>query len=265
MRHFPVVLAGSGRSGQTGRDNTEMRKDAIMETDLAHWRPARPPARETLDGRLVRLEPLDPARHGDQLLAASSVSDAASRFRYLSEEPPVDRESFEPWLRQAAASVDPLFFAVIDKGRGVAVGRQAFMRIEPRHGVIEIGSIYWGPELARRPGATEAFYLAARHVFDTLGYRRFEWKCDNANQPSRRAAERFGFTFEGVFRQHMVVKGRNRDTAWFSIIDREWPLCRAALEAWLQPQNFDADGRQKARLEELRAALVGARALPEGA
>lgn len=223
--------------------------------DLAHWQPRAKVAHAPLDGRYVRLEPLDPARHGDGLFAASSVDDAAGRFRWLPEYPPENRAAFQPWLDKAAASADPLYFAVIDRNSGAVGGRQTFMRIDPVHGVVEIGNIYWGPQLARTPSATEALYLFARHAFDDLGYRRFEWKCNALNAPSRRAAERFGFSFEGVFRQHMVVKGENRDTAWYAMLDGEWPAIRHAFEAWLDPANFDAEGRQKRGLEDIRSAL----------
>lgn len=216
------------------------------------WTPRPRPARTMLDGRLVRLEPLDAALHGDGLYAASTVPGAEERFRWLFESPPADRASFQPWLDRSSASEDPLFFVVVDKATGRVLGRQALMRIDPAFGVIEIGNICWGPAMARRPAATEAFFLLARHVFDDLGYRRYEWKCNDRNEPSKRAAERFGFSFEGVFRQHMIVKGENRDTAWFSIVDHEWPALRAAFEAWLDAANFDADGRQIRRLEELR-------------
>jgi len=209
------------------------------------------PERVTLAGRYARLEPLDPARHGDELFAASMAPGAEERFRYLFEAPE-DRGAFGAWLARAAASGDPLYCAVIDAASGRCEGRQALMRIVPEHGVIEIGSILWGPAIARTRVATEAFFLAARYVFDELGYRRFEWKCNARNEPSRRAAARFGFTYEGSFRQHMLVKGENRDTAWFSIIDREWPALKRCFERWLAPSNFDAEGRQKRRLEELR-------------
>lgn len=205
-----------------------------------------------MEGRHVRLEPLSAGRHGDALFAASSVPDAADRFRYLPEYPPERRAAFQPWLDKAEASEDPLYFAVIDKASGDVAGRQTLMRIEPAHGVIEIGNIYWGPLVSRKPAATEALFLFAKHAFDDLGYRRFEWKCNNLNAPSKRAAIRFGFSFEGIFRQHFVIKGQNRDTAWYSIIDKEWPIVRAAYEAWLDPSNFDADGRQRRRLEEFR-------------
>ncbi|MFJ7356755.1 GNAT family N-acetyltransferase [Phyllobacterium sp. NPDC097923] len=222
-------------------------------TDLKDWTPRPLPAREAIEGRYVTLEPLDAARHGDGLYEASSVADAADRFRYLFETPAGDRPAFDAWLEKVSASKAPLFFAVIDKASGAVAGRQTLMRIDPTFGVIEIGNIYWGPLISRKPAATEAQYLFASYIFDTLGYRRYEWKCNNANEPSKRAAERFGFTFEGVFRQHMVQKGENRDTAWYSIIDSEWPALKAAYQAWLSPDNFDADGLQIRRLEDLRA------------
>ena len=208
-------------------------------TDLTNWTPRPLPAREPIEGRYVRLEPLDAAKHGD-------------RFRFLFENPAEDREAFAAWLEKAEASKDPLFFAVIDKASGKVAGRQTLMRIDPAFGVIEIGNIYWGPLISRKPAATEAQFLFMKYAFE-LGYRRYEWKCNNANEPSKRAAERFGFTFEGIFRQHMVQKGKNRDTAWYSVIDSEWPALKAAYQAWLSPDNFDANGMQIKRLEEFRA------------
>ena len=223
-----------------------------MGEDLCTWTPRERPHRAAMDGRYVRLEPLDAARHGDQLFEASSGEAAQDRFRYLYEEAPASRQALEPWLERAAASDDPMWFAVIDKASGKVAGRQSLMRIDAANGAAEIGGILWGALVSRRPAATEALYLFARHVFDDLGYRRFEWKCNDLNEPSKRAAKRFGFTAEGTFRQHLVVKGQNRDTAWFSIIDKEWANCRKAFEQWLDPANFDAKGRQIRRLEELR-------------
>jgi len=220
-----------------------------MTADLANWTPRLRPERVALEGSYVRLEPLDMAAHIDGLFAASMAEGAEARFRYLFE-PPMDRPAFEAWIAKAAVSVDPMFWAVIDRRTRRAEGRQALMRIEPAHGVIEIGSILWGPAIARSRVATEALYLFAAHAFDRLGYRRFEWKCHNLNAPSKAAALRFGFSFEGVFRQHMVAKGANRDTAWFSIIDTEWPALKARYAAWLDPANFDASGRQKRRLQD---------------
>ncbi|MDZ5454041.1 GNAT family protein [Labrys sp. ZIDIC5] len=216
--------------------------------DLSTWKGVPRPERVVLDGRYARLEPLDPARHGADLLHSAQEPGADGRFRYLFEGVPGSAADFSAWLDKASSTADPLFFAVVDKASGKAEGRQALMRIDPVHGVIEIGSILWGPAIARTRVATEALYLFARYAFETLGYRRFEWKCHNLNEPSKRAALRFGFTFEGVFRQHMVAKGQNRDTAWFSIIDGEWPRLKAGYEAWLDPANFEADGRQKSKL-----------------
>jgi RimJ/RimL family protein N-acetyltransferase len=203
-----------------------------------------------IQGRYVRLESLDPARHGDDLFQASQASHSQERFRYLFEEAASDRATFDAWMEKSAASEDPLFFAVVDQASGKVVGRQTLMRIDPVHGVAEIGNIYWGPDLSRTPGATEAMYLFAKTIFD-LGYRRYEWKCNNNNEPSKRAAERFGFTFEGIFRQHMIQKGQNRDTAWFSMLDSEWPALEAAYDAWLDPANFDETGKQKRRLQDM--------------
>jgi len=200
----------------------------------------------------VRLEPLEAQRHGDGLYAASTMTDADSRFRWLFEYPPTSRAEFQPWLEQSQASEDPLYFAVIAKANGRIVGRQSLMRVDSRFGVIEIGHIYWSSLMARRPEATEAQYLFQKYALQQLGYRRYEWKCHDSNEPSKRAALRFGFAFEGVFRQHMVFKGGNRDTAWFSIIDKEYAALALAYEAWLDPANFDPAGQQRRRLEEYR-------------
>ncbi|MGE0500427.1 MAG: GNAT family N-acetyltransferase [Rhizobiaceae bacterium] len=221
-------------------------------TDLSDWTPRPRPSRVPLEGRYVRLEPLDAAKHGDGLFEASRVADADGRFRYLGEFPPEDRTAFQPWLDRAEKSEDPLYFAVIDKASGKVAGRQTYLRIDPANGAIEIGHIYWSPIVARKPAATEAMYLFMAYAFEELGYRRYEWKCNNRNEPSKRAADRFGLSFEGIFRQHMVIKGENRDTAWYSAIDGEWPLLKAAFEGWLDPSNFDRDGSQKRRLEDFR-------------
>jgi RimJ/RimL family protein N-acetyltransferase len=225
-------------------------------TDLAKWTPRPRPDRVVLEGLHVRLEPLTAKTHGDGLFGASTVADAADRFRWLPDYPPESRAAFQPWLEKAEASEDPLYFTVIDKASGRIAGRQTLMRIDPANGVIEIGNIYWGPLISRQPAATEAQFLFLKYAFDELGYRRYEWKCNDRNAPSKRAAERFGFTFEGVFRQHMIVKGENRDTAWYSILDSEWPALRQAYEQWLDPSNFDGEGRQHRRLEEFRARGV---------
>jgi RimJ/RimL family protein N-acetyltransferase len=219
--------------------------------DVTNWDACVPPGRTTLAGRYCRLETLDPKRHGDELFAASMAPGAEERFRYLLDAPQ-NRADFDSWLTWASASGDPMFFAVVDLASGRCGGRQALMRITSEHGVIEVGSILWGPAIARTRVATEALYLFARYVFDELGYRRFEWKCDARNEPSKRAAARFGFIYEGAFRQHMVVKGENRDTAWFSMLDIEWPAIKKSFEQWLDPSNFDPLARQKIRLEDFR-------------
>ena len=223
---------------------------------VADSEPARSPERLVLEGRYARLEPLEPARHGDGLYAASTPPDAAARFRYLGDPPFESPDALDAWMAKAAASTDPLFFAVVDRATGRVEGRQTLMRITPAHRCIEIGNIYWGPGIAGTRVATEALYLFAVYVLETLGYRRFEWKCDALNAPSRRAAERFGFTWEGHFRRAVIVRGRTRDTAWFSMIAEEWPALKAAYQRWLAPGNFDADGRQKTRLSELTAQAL---------
>jgi len=212
--------------------------------------PCARPARLVLDGRYARLEPLA-AAHVADLYEASAAPGAERRFAYLFDQPPAALADMAAWIAKMTAGDDPLFSAVLDKAGGRAAGRQALMRITPEHGVIEIGHILWGPAIARTRVATEALFLAARHVFDDLGYRRFEWKCNNLNEPSKAAALRFGFSFEGVFRQHMWGKGANRDTAWFSMLDSEWPGLKREYERWLDPANFDAAGRQKSRLQTL--------------
>jgi RimJ/RimL family protein N-acetyltransferase len=215
-----------------------------------HWKPARPATRERLEGALVQLEPADIARHGADLYAAQSG--APDIWTYLPYGPFADTADFRTWLGACAASVDPLFYAIIDRATGRATGMASFMRMTPEHGVIEVGNIWYSPALQRTRQATEAMYVMARHAFEVLGYRRYEWKCNARNEPSRRAALRLGFSYEGVFRQHMVVKDQNRDTAWYSMLDSEWPGAKAAFEAWLDAGNFDAAGRQLSGLADLR-------------
>lgn len=213
-------------------------------------RPARPPEREPLDGAFARLEPLDVARHGADLWAA--VSGHNEMWRWMAYGPFANEAAFVGWLEIRAVLADPVYFAILDKAGGKALGCATLMEIRPANGVIEVGNIFFSPSLQKTSIATEAIFLLMRAVFETWGYRCFEWKCDNANEPSKSAALRFGFSFEGVFRQHMIIKGRNRDTAWFSIIDSEWPDLERAFRAWLAPENFDADGRQRSRLRALR-------------
>src|SRR5438552_4078976 len=216
------------------------------------------PSRVTLKGRLVTITPLDVAAHASSLYEAAGNEEL---WRYLFDGPFPDRSSFEENLKQKAASEDPLYFAIVDNGSSQAVGHAAYLRITPAHRVIEVGGILYTPRLQRTTGATEAMYLMARHVFEDLRYRRYEWKCDARNQPSRRAALRLGFTFEGIFRQHMIVKGQNRDTAWYSMLDSEWPERKARFERWLAPENFDESGKQKSPLAVISPFLTSPSAL----
>ncbi len=215
-------------------------------------RTARRPERTVLEGRFVRLEPLDAVRHGPALWQNLQGFDEV--WDYLFDAPPPDQASFVADLARKAASDDPLFWAIVDRLSGAAQGYATLMRVEPVHRVIEVGNILFTPALQRKPGATESMSLLAGHVFDDLGYRRYEWKCNALNAPSRAAALRLGFTFEGVFRQHMIIKGRNRDTAWFSMLDTEWPSVKRGFAAWLAPDNFDVEARQRRALAEVRNA-----------
>jgi RimJ/RimL family protein N-acetyltransferase len=210
------------------------------------------PPRTPMIGRFCAVAPLDPDRHAAQLFAAYAEDREHRMWTYLPREPYPSVEACFVWAKDAASCDDPLTQAIIDNHSGEAVGTAAYMNIEPAVGVIEVGSITYSPRLQRRPAGTEAMYLMMRRVFDELGYRRYEWKCNALNAPSRAAAVRLGFRYEGLFRQAMVVKGRNRDTAWFSVIDSEWPALRAAFERWLDPANFASDGQQLASLSRLR-------------
>jgi RimJ/RimL family protein N-acetyltransferase len=213
---------------------------------------AKRPERVTLKGRWITLVPLDPHAHAEALYEGSN-GDATREavWTYLFNGPFATLADFAADIDVKAKAADPHYFAIIDNSSGRAVGYESLMRIDPPNRVIEVGGILYAPSMQRSPGGTEAQYLLARYVFDELGYRRYEWKCNALNAPSRRAAERFGFTFEGIFRQHMIVKGRNRDTAWFAMLDSEWPARKAAYERWLAPDNFDSDGRQKVALSAL--------------
>lgn len=221
---------------------------------VPNWTARPRPPREPLAGHYCRLEPMDAARHGDDLYAAFSQTPDDSDWTYTYTGPFADRDSFQAYARKMEASEDPQHYAIVEAGSGRAVGTLAAMRIDPANGVIEVGHVVYSEQLKRTPAATEAQYLLMRRAFDQLGYRRYEWKCDSLNAPSRAAAARLGFQFEGIFRQAIVYKGRNRDTAWFSIIDGEWPAVRSGMEQWLAPDNFDAQGRQRRRLGDLIAA-----------
>ncbi len=223
---------------------------------LPQWKAPPFPPHVSLHGRYCRLEPLNCARHARDIYEAQSADVGGARWTYLFTGPYNDLADYEKWCQAAQESLDPQYYAVVDAASGRAVGSCAYMRIEPKHGVIEIGSIYFSPHLARTRAATETMYLLMANVFD-LGYRRYEWKCDSCNLPSRAAATRFGFTYEGLFRQAIVNKGRNRDTAWFAIIDGDW---HGGLEdaylRWLDPGNFDAHGAQRLKLSALTAPFV---------
>lgn len=203
-----------------------------------------------IEGRYVRLEPIN-RHHAPGLLAASLGEGVPERYRWLFETAPTSLAEVEQWIERVSSGPD-CYVAVVDRATGRVTGRQGWLRIFPEHASIEIGGIYWGLAMARSRLATEALYLFARHAFDELGYRRFEWKCNDRNAPSKAAALRFGFTHEGLFRQDRIVKGESRDTAWYSIIDSEWPALRAEYERWLSPENFDADGQQKSPLATAR-------------
>jgi RimJ/RimL family protein N-acetyltransferase len=225
---------------------------------LPGWRSPAVPPRAAMNGRYCTVEPLDPARHAADLHAANSLDREGRNWTYLSLEPFVSEASYRAWVDTAAAGADPMFHAIVDGVSHKAVGVAAYMRIDPKNGTIEVGNINYSPLLQRKPAATEAMYLMMKRAFD-LGYRRYEWKCDSHNAPSRGAAQRLGFSYEGTFRQAVVYKGRSRDSAWFSILDGEWPPLREAFERWLAPANFDADGRQRTSLSGLTGPLLKAR------
>ena len=215
--------------------------------DVPEWQPREWPPRTTLAGRYCRLEPLDPDRHSEALFTAYQLDSAGLNWTYLPYGPFPDTAAYRHWVEEVYSRDDPLFFAIVDSTDS-AVGVASYLSIDPSVGSIEVGHINYSPLLQRSRGATEAMYLMMRRVFDELGYRRYEWKCDALNAASRRAAERLGFVYEGTLRQATLYKGRNRDTAWYSIIDSEWPKIRRSLGAWLDPGNFDSNGLQRARL-----------------
>jgi RimJ/RimL family protein N-acetyltransferase len=215
---------------------------------LPGWTARPRPPRSAMEGHFCRVEPIDPVRHAADLHAANSLDREGRNWTYLPYGPFDRLEEYRLWLDRVSAGDDPLFHAITERRSGRAVGVASFMRIDPGAGVIEVGGINYAPLLQRAPAATEAMYLMMRRVFDELGYRRYEWKCDSLNAPSRAAAQRLGFRYEGMFRQATVYKGRNRDTCWFSILDSEWPMLKPAFERWLDPGNFDGAGRQRRSL-----------------
>lgn len=219
---------------------------------LPHWTRRPRPPRSAMEGRFCTVEPVDPARHAAELHAAYLLDKDGRNWTYLPHGPFPRFEDYRARLEHDCLDDDRLVHAIIERRSERAVGVASLMRIDPAAGVIEVGGINYAPPLQRTPAATEAMYLLMRRVFDELGYRRYEWKCDSLNAPSRAAALRLGFHFEGIFRQHVVYKGRSRDTAWFSVIDSGWPALRRAFERWLVPANFDGEGRQRTRLSVLR-------------
>lgn len=223
---------------------------------LAKPEPALLPDRQIIEGRYCRLEPLDAEAHSEELFLASTPNDAKQRFLYLPDTVPQTPAQMRQWTEHAAGLDDPRFYAVIDRATDRVAGRQSFLNISPQQQSIEIGNIYWGPDIAGSRVSTEANYLFAKVAFESWGYRRFEWKCNALNQPSRQAALRFGFSYEGHFRRAVIVHGRSRDTSWFSIIDEDWALLKPAYKKWLNPQNFDENGQQKSRLSELSSQAL---------
>ncbi|SDF64209.1 Protein N-acetyltransferase, RimJ/RimL family [Onishia taeanensis] len=227
------------------------------------WQGAKRLSPVTLTGQRVRIEPLDADRHGDALFTAWQAPDAApetrnalaARWTYLGGRPFDDGPGCHAWLADRVASVDPCFHAIVDAASGQALGIAAYLNIVPEHGSVEVGHLHFSPRLARTTAATEAMVLMMGHAF-AMGYRRYEWKCDALNAPSRRAAERLGFRFEGIFRQHRVVQGHNRDTAWFSVLDGDWQALEPAFACWLAADNFDPQGRQRRPLGELTEAAL---------
>jgi RimJ/RimL family protein N-acetyltransferase len=221
------------------------------------WIPPPLPPREPIEGRYVRVTPIDEQFAGD--LYAAHLQDHEGRsWTYLPYGPFATEQDYRDWMRATCFGADPLFHAIVDRATGRATGVAAYMRITPASGAIEVGHVCFSPPLQRGRGGTEAMYLMMKRAFD-LGYRRYEWKCDALNAPSRAAALRLGFSFEGILRQATVYKGRSRDTAWYAAIDAEWPVLARAFDTWLDPDNFDAAGRQRSRLSDLTQPLLASR------
>ncbi|RDW77858.1 hypothetical protein BP5796_05710 [Coleophoma crateriformis] len=242
-----MYLSQVRSSGIFAKAKTPLLSSSRMLSTVA----AKIPKHCRLPGRTITVEPLQ-QRHAYDLSPLVTGVEHAALWKYMSKEPFLLPESFPVYISTLVESTDPLYFAITDNQTERAIGYASLMRIDASNRVVEVGNIMFSPLLARSTAGTEAMYLIAKHVFEDLGYRRYEWKCDNLNTPSKRAAERFGFTFEGIFRQHLIVKEANRDTAWFSMLDSEWPLVKRGFENWLDPQNFDQDGSQLQKLKDLR-------------
>ncbi len=222
---------------------------------VAHWTQPPAPARETMQGHYCRLEPLDVALHAKSLFAANQLDQQGRNWTYLPYGPFNSFDDYRQWIENTCLGDDPLFFAIRDLTTDEVGGVASYLRITPESGSIEVGHLNFSPRLQQTPVATEAMYLMMQRAFE-LGYRRYEWKCHALNAPSRTAAQRLGLSMEGVFRQHTVVKGRNRDTAWYAAIDDQWPDLRQAFATWLSPENFDETGKQRVRLSSLTAPLL---------
>jgi RimJ/RimL family protein N-acetyltransferase len=223
---------------------------------LPGWTARPRPPKSAMTGVHCRLEPLEPARHAQALFEAHGLDRDGRNWTYLPVGPFADFAAYRIWATAVAVSEDPLFFTIIEAASDRPVGVASYLRIDPGIGSIEVGNIHYSPLIQRTPIATEAMFLMMRRVFEELGYRRYEWKCDALNAPSRRAALRYGFRYEGLFRQATIYKGRNRDTTWFAMLDREWPYLKRAYEQWLSPDNFTADGQQKTALGDLTQAAL---------
>jgi len=227
---------------------------------VSDWKACEHPRNAQMQGRLCRLEPVDIDQHAGDLFTAFAQDQDQHNWTYLPYGPFATEDELRSWMFSSCMSDDPCFFSVIDLATGTAVGVASYLRIEPAVGVIEVGHIHFSPLMQARPISTEVMFLMMRQVFDVWGYRRYEWKCDALNQPSCNAARRLGFMFEGIFRQATMYKQRNRDTAWYSILDREWPSARAVFESWLEPENFNPDGEQKTSLSKnMQQALAALR------
>lgn len=219
--------------------------------DVPNWTGAKYPTHEPMEGRLCRLEKINLKKHSKQLFDSLAEDRGGKLWTYMMQGPFKSEQEFNDWLAPKCESIDPLFYVIIERASNEAVGLASYLRIQPEHGVIEVGNIMFAPKLQKTSIATECMYLMMKRAFDELGYRRYEWKCDALNAPSRRAALRFGFHYDGTFEQAVIYKGRNRDTAWYSILDKNWPIVEKGFLNWLSPDNFDEKGIQKQKLSEL--------------
>jgi len=223
--------------------------------EVPNWTPPSRPPRDTMQGRFCRVEPIEVDRHARDLYEANRADADGRNWTYLAYGPFDSLENYTAWMSRVCLGADPFFHAIVDAATQKAIGVASYLRIDPANGSIEVGHINYSPSLQRTPSATEAMYLMMKRAFD-LGYRRYEWKCNALNAGSRTAAQRLGLSYEGIFRQATVVKGRNRDTAWYAAIDQEWPAINAAMQKWLDPSNFDSNGKQRTRLADLTSPIL---------